>query len=151
MIRIITARDESLTPTAWDDYPQVQLDQVPALLGIRFERELVELAAAGIDLGVRRWREVTFRVSRFAAAAEAAQRERRRNRRPETEFEDWLAAHPDFLLTEQVGIWAAVNCGGGSLSLLQVLQLAPRDVVEAAELADFLPDEAPEAEAAGKA
>lgn len=145
MIRIVTGRDGAGTPTGWEDFPQVQADQVSPLLGLRFDRELVELAGLGVDLGVRRWTEAEWRIRRMSAAAEAEVRRLAREGEG-AEFEGWLVAHPDYQLATQVGVWAAVNCGGGSMTLREVLELAPRDVLVLDEAPDFLPEEgAPEA------
>ena len=145
MIRIVTARDEVLTPTGWLDFPQVQTDQVSPLLGLRFDRELVELAGLGADLGVRRWTEAEWRIRGMSREAEAEQERLALEGRAE-EFEGWLVAHPDYQLATQVGVWAAVNCGGGSMTLREVLELAPRDVLVLYEAPDFLPEGgAPEA------
>jgi hypothetical protein len=147
MIRIITARDEALTPTAWDDYRQVQTDEVSALLGLRFDRELVELAALGVDFGVRRWTEAEWRIRRLAAEAVATLG----TLDHPADLDEWMVAQPDYQLSVQVAVWAAVNCGGGSMTLRQVLELAPRDVLTLGEDADYLPGD-PEPEASeGKA
>ena len=165
MIRIVTGRNPDGIPTGWDEFEAVQIDEVTPLMGLRFDRELAELDALGVSLGVVRWTEAEFRIRRFsgeaierlaaiqqrvAGAPEVSRAEVVRAQREE--FATWLARHPAFELSKRVAIWAAVNSAGRPMSLLEVLTLPPRDVEEIDDGPDFIEDAAAaEVAEAGKA
>ena len=147
MIRIITARDDRDIPAEWTDYPDREVGEVPASLALRFDRELVALKLADLDLGVKRWTEAAFKARRFRARAfDEVQRifgddsEIPENERGDA-IEEWIADQPDYLLTQKVGVWAAVNLGGGRMTLLDVLELADRDVEDIEEPPPFIDDD----------
>ncbi len=168
MIRIASAWGADGVPAGWDEFSKVHIDQVPPLLGLRFDRELVELRNAGVEVGVRRWTEAVFWLKRFSA--EAAQRIGEASKlvaaaakraeessgdgselvqaellaeaeRVELDLSAWMAGHERFELARQVTIWAAANLAGRSMSLLEVLSLPPADVQESAEPAAFIEDD----------
>lgn len=160
MIRIITGRNPDGIPTGWDDFPAVQIDEVTPLMGLRFDRELAALDAAGVSLGVTRWTEAEFLIRRFAGEAaeklaELSARAKGRADDPEAderdreEFALWLARHPRFELSKRVAVWAAVNAAGRRMTLMDVLSLPSRDVLEVDDGLDFLDE--PEQVDAGKA
>lgn len=156
MIRIITKRGDSGVQEEWTDYPDREVGEVPASLALRFDRELVALKLADLDLGVKRWTEAAFKARRFnARAAEKIaellgdESEVPTEERGEAMVE-WLAEQPDYLLVQQVGIWAAVNLGGGRMTLLDVLSIPDRDVEDIAEDPPYIEDD-DEDEAEGKA
>ena len=156
MIRIITARDDRGIPAEWADYPDREIGEVPASLALRFDRELVALKLADLDLGVKRWTEAAFKARRFNARAteKIAELLGDESEVPEEErgeaMVEWLAEQPDYLLVQQVGIWAAVNLGGGRMTLLDVLSIPDRDVEDIAEDPPYIEDD-DEDEAEGKA
>lgn len=148
MIRIITARDERDIPTEWTDYPDREVGEVTGALALRFDAELAALKIAGLSLGVRRWTEAAFKARRFRARAfDEVQRIFGDDSEiiPENErgdaIEEWIADQPDYLLTQKVGVWAAVNLGGGRMTLLDVLELADRDVEDIEEPPPFIDDD----------
>ena len=156
MIRIITKRGDNGVQEEWTDYPDREVGEVPASLALRFDRELVALKLADLDLGVKRWTEAAFKARRFNARATEKiaellgdESEVPTEERGEAMVE-WLAEQPDYLLVQQVGIWAAVNLGGGRMTLLDVLSLAERDVEDIAEDPPYIEDD-DEDEAEGKA
>lgn len=143
MIRLITERDDDGDPVAWADYENRQLAEVTPLLGMKFDRELVELDALGVDLGVRLFTEALWLLEKFgddtmgelrrvmagvdendADAVQAAQ----------DEAERWMARDPRFTLAERVGLWAALNLGGRPITLREVYEIPPRDVIELPDL-----------------
>lgn len=169
MIRIAKEWDADGVPTGWDEYPKVHIDQVPPLLGMRFDQDLAELHADGLSLGVKRWTEVVFWLKRFSA--EAAERVKKASRliaeaseraaasavgddadlvqaellaeaeAAEFDLSAWMAGHERFELARQVSIWAAVNLAGRRMSLLEVLSLRPADVQEQAEPEEYIDDD----------
>ena len=150
MIRIITKRGDSGVQEEWTDYPDREVGEVPASLALRFDRELVALKLADLDLGVKRWTEAAFKARRFSARAAAKiaellgdESEVPAEERGEAMVE-WLSEQPDYLLVQQVGIWAAVNLGGGRMTLLDVLNLADRDVENIDDDPPYLDDDEPE-------
>ena len=166
MIRIVTGRNPDGIPTGWDEFEAVQIDEVTPLMGLRFDRELAELDALGVSLGVVRWTEAEFRIRRFSGEAieRLAAIQQRVAGAPDDaaklavakaereEFATWLARHPAFELSKRVAIWAAVNSSGRPMSLLEVLSLPPRDVEEVDDGPDFIEDAAAaEVAEAGKA
>jgi len=156
VIRIITARDERDIPTEWTDYPDREVGEVTGALALRFDAELAALKIAGLSLGVRRWTEAAFKIRRFKSRAYQMMQELfgESSEVPADErgeaLEAWVADQPDYLLAQQVGIWSAVNLGGGRMTLLDVLSLAERDVEDIAEDPPFIEDD-DEDEAEGKA
>ena len=156
MIRIITKRGDNGVQEEWTDYPDREVGEVPASLALRFDRELVALKLADLDLGVKRWTEAAFKARRFNARATAkiAELLGEESEVPEEErgeaMVEWLAEQPDYLLVQQVGIWAAVNLGGGRMTLLDVLSIPDRDVEDIAEDPPYIEDD-DEDEAEGKA
>ena len=147
MIRIITARDERDIPTEWTDYPDREVGEVTGALALRFDAELAALKIAGLSLWVRRWTEAAFKARRFRARAfDELQRifgddsEILESERGDA-IEEWVADQPDYLLTQKVGVWAAVNLGGGRMTLLDVLELADRDVEDIEEPPPFIDDD----------
>lgn len=156
MIRIITARDELGIPAEWTDYPDREIGEVPASLALRFDAELYALKVADLSLGVKRWTEAAFKIRRFKSRAYQMMQELfgESSEVPADErgeaLEAWVADQPDYLLAQQVGIWSAVNLGGGRMTLLDVLSLAERDVEDIAEDPPFIEDD-DEDEAEGKA
>jgi len=156
VIRIITKRGDSGVQEEWTDYPDREVGEVPASLALRFDRELVALKFADLDLGVKRWTEAAFKARRFNARATAkiAELLGEESEVPEEErgeaMVEWLAEQPDYLLVQQVGIWAAVNLGGGRMTLLDVLSIPDRDVEDIAEDPPYIEDD-DEDEAEGKA
>lgn len=156
MIRIITKRGDNGVQEEWTDYPDREVGEVPASLALRFDRELVALKLADLDLGVKRWTEAAFKAHRFNARATEKiaellgdESEVPAEERGEAMVE-WLAEQPDYLLVQQVGIWAAVNLGGGRMTLLDVLSIPDRDVEDIAEDPPYIED-GDEDEAEGKA
>ena len=156
MIRIITARDDRDIPAEWTDYPDREVGEVPASLALRFDAELVALKLADLDLGVKRWTEAAFRARRFSARAttKIAELLGEESEVPAEErgeaMVEWLAEQPDYLLVQQLGIWSAVNLGGGRMTLLDVLNLADRDVENIDDDPPYLDDDEPEGDG-GKA
>lgn len=158
MIRIITKRSPLGAPEEWSDYPQRQADEVTPLLGLRFDRELVELDDLSLSLGVKRWTEAAWRIQTFHAATIEKLRELAVEAdSPDADgvelarlmageqFTEWLLAHPAYLLSKWVAVWAAVNLGGGRMTLREVLEIAERDVEDLDdELLDYLDTDAPE-------
>ena len=165
MIRIISKRNQIGAPEEWADYPERQADEVTPLLGLRFDRELVELVDLGFDLGVKRWTEAAWRVQTFRAETLEKLQELSVDLdglddagkllagvMAGDEFTGWLLRHPSYLLAKWLGVWAAVNLGGGRMSLREVLEIPERDVEDLAdEPADFLTDEPESAAPVGKA
>ena len=156
MIRIITARDELGIPAEWTDYPDREIGEVPTTLALRFDAELYALKVADLSLGVKRWTEAAFKIRRFKSRAYQMMQELfgESSEVPADErgeaLEAWVADQPDYLLAQQVGIWSAVNLGGGRMTLLDVLALADRDVEDIVEDPPFIEDD-DEDEAEGKA
>jgi len=156
VIRIITKRGDNGVQEEWTDYPDREVGEVPASLALRFDRELVALKFADLDLGVKRWTEAAFKARRFNARATAkiAELLGEESEVPEEErgeaMVEWLAEQPDYLLVQQVGIWAAVNLGGGRMTLLDVLSIPDRDVEDIAEDPPYIEGD-DEDEAEGKA
>ena len=155
MIRIITKRGDNGVQEEWTDYPDREVGEVPASLALRFDAELVALKLADLDLGVKRWTEAAFRARRFSARAttKIAELLGEESEVPAEErgeaMVEWLAEQPDYLLVQQLGIWSAVNLGGGRMTLLDVLNLADRDVENIDDDPPYLDDDEDEAE--GKA
>ena len=150
MIRIITKRGDSGVQEEWTDYPDREVGEVPASLALRFDRELVALKLADLDLGVKRWTEAAFKARRFNARATEKiaellgdESEVPAEERGEAMVE-WLSEQPDYLLVQQVGIWAAVNLGGGRMTLLDVLSIPDRDVENIDDDPPYLDDDDPE-------
>ncbi len=150
MIRIITKRGDNGVQEEWTDYPDREVGEVPASLALRFDRELVALKLADLDLGVKRWTEAAFKARRFSARATAKiaellgdESEVPAEERGEAMVE-WLSEQPDYLLVQQVGIWAAVNLGGGRMTLLDVLSIPDRDVENIDDDPPYLDDDDPE-------
>lgn len=156
MIRIITARDELGIPAEWTDYPDREIGEVPTTLALRFDAELYALKVADLSLGVKRWTEAAFKIRRFKSRAYQMMQELfgESSEVPADErgeaLEAWVADQPDYLLAQQVGIWAAVNLGGGRMTLLDVLSIPDRDVEDIAEDPPYIEDD-DEDEAEGKA
>ena len=161
MIRIITKRGDNGVQEEWTDYPDREVGEVPASLALRFDAELVALKLADLDLGVKRWTEAAFRARRFSARAttkiaellgeESEVPAEERGEESEVPAEErgeamveWLAEQPDYLLVQQLGIWSAVNLGGGRMTLLDVLNLADRDVENIDDDPPYLDDDEPE-------
>ena len=133
MIRVITARTPEGIPTEWADYPDREIGEVSAMLALRFDAELASLKVAGVSLGVKRWTEVAYRARKFNAdalewLAQQADSESAADDR-DAALEAWMVEHPDYWLAQQVGIWAAINLGGGRMTLADVLNLADRQPV----------------------
>lgn len=161
-IRITTKRSKLGAPEVWADYPERQADEVTPLLGMRFDRELVELDELGVSLGVRRWTEAAWRIQTFhAASIEKLKELAVEAEDPDADgvalarmiageaFTAWLLTHDDYSLAKWVGVWAAVNLGGGRMSLREVLELAERDVEDLDDsLLDYLPDDIEDADGA---
>ena len=147
MIRIITARDELGIPAEWTDYPDREIGEVPTTLALRFDAELYALKVADLSLGVKRWTEAAFKIRRFKSRAYQMMQELfgESSEVPADErgeaLEAWVADQPDYLLAQQVGIWSAVNLGGGRMTLLDVLALADRDVEDIEEPPPFIDDD----------
>lgn len=151
MIRITTARNKLGIPVEWTDYPDREVGEVPAVMALRFDAQLAALKIADLSLGVKRWTEAAFRARRFNAQATAKWIEivgtepKADDWEPSAEMAEamelWVAEQPDYLLTQQLGIWTAINLGGGRMTLLDVLSLADRDVEDIAEPPPFLEDE----------
>ena len=147
MIRIITARDELGIPAEWTDYPDREIGEVPTTLALRFDAELYALKVADLSLGVKRWTEAAFKIRRFKSRAYQMMQELfgESSEVPADErgeaLEAWVADQPDYLLAQQVGIWSAVNMGGGRMTLLDVLALADRDVEDIEEPPPFIDDD----------
>ena len=146
MIRIVTARNEQGWPTESEEFEEVQADTVPMLLALRFDKELAALVKDGIFIGVNRWSEAAWKVQKFQVDSmnkladlvqEAREKAEREGMEP-TEDDDpqesedftlWVVSHPYYVLTMQVGIWAAVNMSGKrQMTLREVYELAERDV-----------------------
>ena len=150
MIRIITKRGDNGVQEEWTDYPDREVGEVPASLALRFDAELVALKLADLDLGVKRWTEAAFRARRFSARAttKIAELLGEESEVPAEErgeaMVEWLAEQPDYLLVQQLGIWSAVNLGGGRMTLLDVLNLADRDVENIDDDPPYLDDDEPE-------
>jgi len=159
MIRIVTARNEAGFPTDWEEFEEVQADTVPMILTLRFDRELAAMVKEGLFIGVNRWSEAAWKCQKFSAdsfnkltdmereAREAAERD---GEEPEKDydylqevedFSEWIVAHPYFVLTKQVGIWAAVNMSGKLMTLREVYELADRDVDSTGFEAPFVDDD----------
>lgn len=150
MIRIITKRGDNGVQEEWTDYPDREVGEVPASLALRFDHELVALKLADLDLGVKRWTEAAFKARRFSARATEKiaellgdESEVPAEERGEAMVE-WLSEQPDYLLVQQVGIWAAVNLGGGRMTLLDVLSIPDRDVENIDDDPPYLDDDEPE-------
>ena len=147
MIRIITARDDRDIPAEWTDYPDREIGEVPTTLALRFDAELYALKVADLSLGVKRWTEAAFKIRRFKSRAYQMMQELfgESSEVPADErgeaLEAWVADQPDYLLAQQVGIWSAVNMGGGRMTLLDVLSLAERDIEDVAEDPPFIEDD----------
>ena len=156
MIRIITKRGDNGVQEEWTDYPDREIGEVPTTLALRFDAELYALKVADLSLGVKRWTEAAFKIRRFKSRAYQMMQELfgESSEVPADErgeaLEAWVADQPDYLLAQQVGIWSAVNLGGGRMTLLDVLSLAERDVEDIAEDPPFIEDD-DEYEAEGKA
>ena len=173
MIRIITARDAMGIPTEWSDYPDREVGEVTGTLALRFDAELMALKVAGLSFcGLKRWTEAAHRARRFNDQAYKMMQALFALDADLSEFEDpepdadpalkgarvmqaWVDGHPDYFLTVRVGVWSAVNMGGGRMTLLEVLDLAERDIEDIADMPEFI-DEAgadeptAEADEAGK-
>lgn len=170
------ARHEEDGTIRFETYDTRQVDEVPGTLALRFDAELFTLKQHALDLGVKRWTEAVWRIRKFRAEAVDKLAELARELGIEEDlpadatpdqvaervdavdrfnlaYADWQSEHPSFFLAEKVALWAAVNLGGGRMTLLQVLELPPTDVSEEDdELPEFVPDGDPaEVVEAGKA
>ena len=147
MIRIITKRGDNGVQEEWTDYPDREIGEVPTTLALRFDAELYALKVADLSLGVKRWTEAAFKIRRFKSRAYQMMQELfgESSEVPADErgeaLEAWVADQPDYLLAQQVGIWSAVNMGGGRMTLLDVLALADRDVEDIEEPPPFIDDD----------
>ena len=147
MIRIITKRGDNGVQEEWTDYPDREIGEVPTTLALRFDAELYALKVADLSLGVKRWTEAAFKIRRFKSRAYQMMQELfgESSEVPADErgeaLEAWVADQPDYLLAQQVGIWSAVNLGGGRMTLLDVLSLAERYVEDVAEDPPFIEDD----------
>lgn len=150
MIRLITKRGPLGDPQAWEDYATVQIDEITPRQGMRFERELVALLVEGIDLGVTRWAEAVFKIQNFRAESLRKITELIGNDDPEEAavalvmggrtFTEWAIAHPAYVLSEKVSVWAALNGGGRTTTLSEVFDMLERDIEEIEDPVDFLPE-----------
>ena len=147
MIRIITKRGDNGVQEEWTDYPDREIGEVPTTLALRFDAELYALKVADLSLGVKRWTEAAFKIRRFKSRAYQMMQELfgESSEVPADErgeaLEAWVADQPDYLLAQQVGIWSAVNMGGGRMTLMDVLALADRDVEDIEEPPPFIDDD----------
>lgn len=163
MIRLYTDPDDNGVPTNTVDYDEREAAEVPGTLALRFDSELMSLKVRGVDFcGLKRWTEAMFRVVRFNSQA---YEEMQRILGPDsdvppderaTAIEEWVHCHPDYFLTQRVGIWAAVNMGGGHMTLLDVLELSDSDYDDIPEMPPFIAgdgsdDPSDEVSGAGKA
>ena len=161
MIRIITKRDARGIPEEFVDYPDREVGEVTGTLALRFDAELMALKVADLSFcGLKRWTEAYHRVMRFS---EQAYNQMQKVVGPESTvppedraeaMEAWVHEHPDYFLSQRVGVWAAVNLGGGRMTLLDVLDLADRDIDEVPDEPEYIdePDaDDPTGEVEGKA
>ena len=161
MIRIITKRDAVGIPEEFVDYPDREVGEVTGTMALRFDAELMALKVADLSFcGLKRWTEAYHRVTRFSGQAfdwleklvgpESTGPE---DERAEA-MESWVHEHPDYFMAQRVGVWAAVNLGGGRMTLLEVLDLADRDIENVPDVPEFIDDpdaDDPTGEVAGKA
>lgn len=165
-IHIRTTGDDG--QDVFNSYPNRHYSEATGILALRFDSELMQLKQHGITLGVKCWKEAVWKMGRFAgeAADKLAELGDIAEPLPDAATEDdvetrvaamqaygeWQAEHPTYFLAEKVGVWLAVNLGGGRMTLFDVLLLPDSDIAEEMDdLPDFIDDEPEEPAIEGKA
>jgi hypothetical protein len=141
----ITYRNPNGSEREVKEYPSVpDPGRAPIKLGLRFERELVTLAADGVPLGLTRWSEAVYRVRKVQEVIEResfrlAQIHQGDDEQFWLSLADFVPTVPDYGMAQVVLWWVAVNMVE-PLTLSELVDISQDDIEDEPDIPDY-PDE----------